>query len=85
MGLPRVLRVSVMCLELELLGNNIESPLDLRVFQYSPMHELTVGTARITYKLEESLKDEPRHLNLSGKAKISSQRWFWRYVEGKSR
>ena len=34
------------------------------------MHELTVGTARITYKLEESLKDEPRHLNLSGKAKI---------------
>ena len=50
-----------MCFELELLGNNIESPLDLSVFRYSPMHELTVGTARITYKLEESLKDETRH------------------------
>ena len=70
MGLPRVLRVSVMCSELELLGNNIESPLGLSMFRYSPMHELTVGTARITYKLEESLKDEPRHLDLSGKPKI---------------
>ena len=69
MGLPRALRVSVTCFELELLGNNIESPLDLSVFRYSPMHELTVGTARNTSKLGESLKDEPCHLNLSGKPK----------------
>ena len=31
---------------------------------------MIVGTARITYKLGEPLKDEPRHLDLSGKAKI---------------